>query len=121
MSSQSLTPFLLTKCAACAAPLQTGIKRCSRCKTRYCSAACQREHWRRGGHKATCAKIASRGGAESYHATEEAKEALDVAVQACRYDPKREYLDPIEGATCRICGKEKAEESDEGLVRGCSC
>ena len=50
--------FLLTKCAACAAPLETGIKRCSRCKTRYCSAACQREHWRRGDHKKKCEKIA---------------------------------------------------------------
>ena len=55
--------YLLTKCAACAAPLETGIKRCSRCKTRYCSAACQRQHWRRGGHKLTCEIIASRGGA----------------------------------------------------------
>ena len=66
--------YLLTNCSACAAPLETGIKRCSRCKTRYCSAACQRQHWRRGGHKLTCEIIASRGGAEVFHVSEQGEE-----------------------------------------------
>ena len=46
--------YLITSCASCAAPLEptgTGVKQCSRCKTRYCSASCQRDHWKkRGGH-----------------------------------------------------------------------
>ena len=101
--------YILTTCAACAAPLETGIKRCSRCKTRYCSAACQREHWRRGGHKATCEIIASRGGAEVFHVSEQSEEAIVVATEACR--------EAVAGATCRICGRETDEETGEGLVR----
>ena len=51
-----------TNCAACAAPLAYDHKkRCSRCKTRYCNEACQRQHWERGGHEALCANVA--GGA----------------------------------------------------------
>ena len=61
--------YLITTCASCAAPLEptgTGVKQCSRCKTRYCSASCQRDHWKKrgGGHKTTCEKIAANGGAE---------------------------------------------------------
>ena len=57
--------YLITTCASCAAPLeQTGtgvrVKQCSRCKTRYCSASCQRDHWKkRGGHKTECETIAA--------------------------------------------------------------
>ena len=51
--------YLITSCASCAAPLDGGVKQCSRCKTRYCSASCQRDHWKkRGGHKTECAEIA---------------------------------------------------------------
>ena len=47
--------MILTNCAACAAPLaHDHKKRCSRCKTRYCNEACQRQHWERGGHEALC-------------------------------------------------------------------
>ena len=61
--------YLLTTCATCAAPLDSkGAKQCSRCKTRYCSAICQREHWARGGHDSLCKKIKKGGGAEEYHA-----------------------------------------------------
>ena len=36
------------------------LKQCARCRTvAYCSATCQREHWKR--HKKACAKIASEG------------------------------------------------------------
>ena len=51
--------MILTKCAACAAPLaHDHKKRCSRCKTRYCNEACARglppdwteEELRRQGH-----------------------------------------------------------------------
>ena len=49
--------MILTNCAACAAPLAHNLgKKCSRCKTRYCNEACQRqpdwteEELRRQGH-----------------------------------------------------------------------
>ena len=61
--------MILTNCAACAAPLaHDHKKRCSRCKTRYCNEACQRDHWERGGHEALCRRIKRAGGAEQYHA-----------------------------------------------------
>ena len=40
--------MILTNCAACAAPLERLAKQCSRCKTRYCNEACQRQHSARG-------------------------------------------------------------------------
>lgn len=42
-------------CAACG---KAALQQCGHCRTaRYCSAACQREHWKRavGGHKVVCA------------------------------------------------------------------
>ena len=39
--------MIRTNCAACAAPLaHDHKKRCSRCKTRYCNEACQRQYAR---------------------------------------------------------------------------
>ena len=73
--------MILTTCAACAAPLaHDHKKRCSRCKTRYCNEACQRDHWERGGHEALCRRIKRGGGAEQYHADKKYKEAVAVAV-----------------------------------------
>ncbi len=41
-------------CSHCSAPDATA--RCRGCHiARYCDAACQREHWKRGGHKRECA------------------------------------------------------------------
>lgn len=43
-------------CAQCGAVPGNGVRlsRCARCElVRYCSASCQREHWK-GGHKAVC-------------------------------------------------------------------
>ena len=80
---------LLTTCAACAAPLAYDHKkRCSRCKTRYCSEICQQTHWERGGHDALCKKIKKGGGAEQYHADQKYKEAVAEAVDACAEDTK---------------------------------
>ena len=79
--------MILTNCAACAAPLaHDHKKRCSRCKTRYCNEACQRQHWERGGHEALCRRIKRGGGAEQYHADKKYKEAVAVAVEACSDD-----------------------------------
>ena len=76
--------YLLTTCASCAAPLDSkGAKQCSRCKTRYCSAICQREHWARGGHDSLCKKIKKGGGAEEYHADTIYARARAAAVKAC--------------------------------------
>ena len=78
--------MILTNCAACAAPLERLAKQCSRCKTRYCKAECQREHWNVGGHKDLCKKIKKGGGAEQYHADKKYKEAVAEAVEACAED-----------------------------------
>ena len=80
--------MILTNCAACAAPLERLAKQCSRCKTRYCNEACQRQHWDRGGHEALCKKIKRGGGAEQYHADKKYKEAVAEAVEACADDTK---------------------------------
>ena len=74
--------MIITNCAACAAPLARLAKQCSRCKTRYCHAECQREHWNVGGHKDLCKKIKKGGGAEQYHADKKYKEAVAAAVEA---------------------------------------
>jgi hypothetical protein len=106
--------MILTNCAACAAPLTLDHKkRCSRCKTRYCNAACQREHWERGGHEGLCKKIKKGGGAEQYHADQKYKEAVAVAVKACADDTK--------GQKCYICLEAVHPHTGEGLVRGCAC
>ena len=103
--------MILTSCAACAAPLaHDHKKRCSRCKTRYCNEACQRQHWERGGHEARCRRIKRAGGAEQYHADKKYEEAVAEAVEECAEDTA--------GQTCYICLE---DGSEEGLVRGCSC
>ena len=79
--------MILTNCAACAAPLASDHKkRCSRCKTRYCNEACQRQHWERGGHEALCRRIKRGGGAEQYYADKKYNEAVAAAVEACAAD-----------------------------------
>ena len=77
--------MILTTCAACAAPLAHTAPRCIRCKTRYCDATCQHDHWRRG-HKQICKKIHRGGNAEQYYADKKYKEAVAVAVEACAAD-----------------------------------
>jgi len=104
--------MLLTNCAACAAPLAHNAPRCVRCRTRYCNATCQHDHWRRG-HKQICKKIHRGGNAEHYHANKKFKEALAVAVEACAEDTK--------GQTCYICMEAVHPSTGEGLVRGCAC
>jgi hypothetical protein len=51
-----------SRCANCgmaaAAKGLPKLLRCSKCKSvAYCGAACQRVHWKAGGHKAACKKI----------------------------------------------------------------
>ena len=75
--------MILTNCAACAAPLAHDAPRCVRCKTRYCDATCQHDHWRRG-HKQICKKIHRGGNAEQYNADKKYKEAVAVAVNGRR-------------------------------------
>ena len=106
--------MILTNCAACAAPLaQDHKKRCSRCKTRYCNEACQREHWERGGHEALCRRIKRAGGAEQINADKKYKEAVAVAAKACADDTK--------GQTCYICTQALHWKTKEGLMRMCAC
>ena len=79
--------MILTTCAACAAPLAHNAPRCVRCRTRYCNATCQHDHWRRG-HKQMCKKIHRGGNAEQYNADKKYKEAVAVAVAKCAADTK---------------------------------
>ncbi len=105
--------MILTNCAACAAPLPRPAKQCSRCKTLYCGPACQKQHWKCGGHDALCKKIKKGGGAEQYHADKKNKEAVVVAVEKCADDTK--------GQKCYICLEAVHSRTGEGLVRGCAC
>ena len=105
--------MIVTTCAACATELGTGGKKCGRCQTRYCGAACQEQHWKEGGHKVLCKLIKKGGGAEAYHADKKLKEAVAEAVEACAEDTK--------GQTCYICTQALHWKTKEGLVRGCAC
>ena len=79
--------MILTNCAACAAPLGLSLgKKCGRCSTRYCGAACQVQHWKEGGHDKLCRKIKKAGGAEQYNANQKYTEAVSVAVEKCAED-----------------------------------
>ena len=106
--------MILTQCPVCAAALPARTaKQCSRCKTRYCGAACQKQHWEEGGHDKLCKQIKRSGGAEQYNANEKYTEAVTVAVEKCADDTK--------GQTCYICTQALHWKTKEGLVRGCSC
>ena len=106
--------MILTNCAACAAPLGLSLgKKCGRCSTRYCGAACQVQHWKEGGHDKLCKIIKKAGGAEQYNANQKYTEAVSVAVVICAEDTK--------GQTCYICTEAVHRRTGEGLVRGCAC
>jgi len=106
--------MILTQCPVCAAELPPlSAKQCSRCKTRYCGADCQKTHWEAGGHDQLCRKIRKGGGAEQYNANTKYTEAVAVAAEACAEDTK--------GQTCYICTQALHWKTKEGLVRGCSC
>ena len=73
--------MLLTQCPVCAAALPARTaKQCSRCKTRYCGPACQKQHWEEGGHDTLCKKIKRGGGAEQYHADKKFTEAVTASL-----------------------------------------
>ncbi len=106
--------MILTQCAVCATELGLSLgKKCGRCSTRYCGAACQAQHWKEGGHDTLCKKIKKAGGAEQYNANKNYAEAVSVAANACAEDTK--------GQTCFICTQALHWKTKEGLVRGCSC
>ena len=106
--------MILTKCAVCATELGLTLgKKCGRCSTRYCGAACQVQHWKEGGHDTLCKKIKKAGGAEQYNANKKYAEAVAVAAEKCADDTK--------GQTCYICTQALHWKTKEGLVRGCSC
>jgi hypothetical protein len=106
--------MILTQCAVCATELGLSLgKKCGRCSTRYCGAACQVQHWKEGGHDKLCRKIKKSGGAERYNADQRYAKAVVVAAEACADDTK--------GQTCYICTQALHWKTKEGLVRGCSC
>jgi tetratricopeptide (TPR) repeat protein len=80
----------------CTAP---GVHRCARCRAvKYCSAACQKVHWKQGGHKQECipsaeVRASSSAGAGAGHASEEA----GACIICLENDPR-----PIQmGCACR--------------------
>ena len=76
--------MILTQCAVCATELGLTLgKKCGRCSTRYCGAACQEQHWKEGGHDTLCKKIKKAGGAEQYNANKKYAEAVAVAAEKC--------------------------------------
>ena len=106
--------MILTQCSFCAVDLGLTLgKKCGRCSTRYCGAACQVQHWKEGGHDQLCKKIKKAGGAEQYNANKKYTEAVAVAAEACAEDTK--------GQTCYICTQALHWKTKEGPVRGCSC
>jgi tetratricopeptide (TPR) repeat protein len=106
--------MILTQCAVCATELGLSLgKKCGRCSTRYCGAACQVQHWKEGGHDTLCKKIKKAGGAEQFHANQKYGEAVTVAAEACAEDTR--------GQTCYICMEAVHRRTGEGLVRGCAC
>ena len=107
------TYMILTQCASCAVPLLHPAKQCSRCKTCYCGAACQEQHWKEGGHDKLCKNIRKGGDAEQYNADTNYKEAVAVADEACADDTK--------GQTCYICTEAAHWKTKESLVRMCAC
>ena len=103
--------MILTKCAKCAAPLETKCFRCGVCKLRYCGRECQKRHWK--VHKPICPEIKRQGGAEQHYANKKYAEFVKVAVEKCANDTK--------GQTCYICTEAVHWKTKEGLVRGCAC
>ena len=113
-SDLTIHKMILTQCAVCATELGLSLgKKCGRCSTRYCGAACQVQHWKEGGHDTLCKKIKKAGGAEQYNANEKYTEAVAVAAEKCAEDTK--------GQTCYICTQALHWKTKEGLVRGCAC
>ena len=87
---------MITTCAACGKQLEHNAPRCVRCKSQYCDAACQHDHWRRG-HKQMCKKIHRAGNAEQYHADKNYKEAVAEAVEALA-DGRRQQIEILNQA-----------------------
>jgi hypothetical protein len=113
-SELTIQKMILTQCAVCATELGLSLgKKCGRCSTRYCGAACQKQHWESGGHDKLCKKVKKAGGAEQYNANNKYAEAVAVAAKKCADDTK--------GQTCYICTQALHWKTKEGLVRGCSC
>ena len=113
-TSREELQMILTQCAVCATELGLSLgKKCGRCSTRYCGAACQVQHWKEGGHDRLCKTIKKAGGAEQYNANQKYTEAVSVAVEKCAEDTK--------GQTCYICTEAVHRRTGEGLVRGCAC
>ena len=114
LPNYSRNTMILTQCAVCATDLGlTRGKKCGRCSTRYCGAACQVQHWQEGGHDTLCKKIKKAGGAEQYNANKKYAEAVAVAATACADDTK--------GQACYICTQALHWKTKEGLVRMCAC
>jgi hypothetical protein len=96
-----------SKCAngACINP---GLHLCARCRgVKYCSAACQKVHWKQGGHKQECTPSAPKASSAVLATSKPSKAA--VAVAGSR--------DGSEAGTCIIC----LESDPPPIQSGCAC
>ena len=95
------------KCAngACTNP---GLHLCARCRgVKYCSAACQKVHWKQGGHKQECIPSAAKASSAVLATSKPSKAA--VAVAGSRGGS--------EACACIIC----LESDPPPIQSGCAC
>ena len=112
-SDLSICKMILTQCAVCATDLGLTLgKKCGRCSTRYCGAACQEQHWKEGGHDKLCKPIKKQAAPNSTMRIRSTRRPSQSR-RACAEDTK--------GQTCYICTQALHWKTKEGLVRGCSC
>jgi tetratricopeptide (TPR) repeat protein len=98
----------LVKCAndGCA---KKGLHMCARCMVvKYCSAACQKVHWKQGGHKQECTPSSAPKASSAVLATSKPSKAA-VAVAGSR--------DGSEAGACIIC----LESDLPPIQSGCAC
>ena len=67
-----------------------GLRRCSSCKCfYYCSKECQREAWKKGGHKELCARIVNSSQGRSHFFSGHTGKTVEQWTEACRQNEIR--------------------------------
>ena len=98
-SASSPPTATTTTCACCGAP--NAPKLCSQCRAAsYCTASCQRKHWR-AGHKKNCRRGAAPGGAATSSSRRSSSSSTDAKlteIQAVQAE-LREAMRSLQSAT----------------------
>ena len=77
------------RCHVCAQPAEK--LKCSKCKTPYCSVACQVLDWKERGHKATCKRLVKEAAARD--------EAAADLRQGDPLEREQQFLKEVEAAS----------------------